>query len=411
MRIIEITQRQFDEYAITHRNRIYYQTSQYGVFMSRNGYKDTYIAMLDFDGKIVAAALILVQRVLPNYKIAYSPRGFLIDFYNFDLVGKFVSLLKDYLKSKKIISLKIDPPIEYVKRDKEGTPLPQSANNINIINFLGSVGFVHSGFNLYFENTLPRWGSVIEVTGDPNNQEYDYDYKTKEFIKDAERKGIIVYKGTRDDVKTFYDLIPKNKKINYYYKLVNIFSNFDMIDLFFTKVSPELLLKNSRAMYEKELVNNSNINQELLNSNNRAELLSKKMESDKLLGTYKKEVVLATQLFDSKTSVILSTSAVIKYGDEVFFLASGIDEKYKDFGADYLLTRVLIEGFTKSGFRKFHLHGITGDFNPRSKYYKNFEYNKGFNATVVEYIGEFDLIMSPLKYSIYKYFHKYSQKK
>lgn len=406
MRIIELTKRQFDEYAITHKNRVYYQTSQYGVFMSRNGYKDIYVAMLDFDGKIVAAALILIQRVFPNYKIAYSPRGFLIDFYNFDLLSEFVSLLKEYLKKKKIIALKIDPPIEYVKRDKEGKPIPQSSNNINIVNFLGSIGFVHTGFNLYFENTLPRWNSVIDTLNNINNQETDYDYKTREFIKEAERKGIVVYKGTRNDIKTFYNLIPKDKKINYYHKLINIFSNFDMIDLFFTKVSPELLLKNSRAMYEKELIVNSNINQELLTAENRAEVLSRKMESDKLIGIYKKEVVLATQLFDSTENVIISTCAVIKYGDEIFFITSGVDEKYIDFGADYLLTRVMIEGFAKAGFKKVHLNGITGDFNPKNKYFRLFDYNKGFNAKVVEYIGEFNLVLNPLKYSIYKYFHK-----
>ena len=145
MRIAEISQRQFDEYAITHINRNFYQTSQYGEFMSRNGYKDSYIAMLDYDGNIVAATLILIQRVFPNFKIAYSPRGFLIDFYNFDLLGKFVSLIKEYLKKKNVIALKIDPPIEYIERDNNGKPLLNGKNNLNIINYLGSIGFDHTG--------------------------------------------------------------------------------------------------------------------------------------------------------------------------------------------------------------------------------------------------------------------------
>lgn len=406
MRIIEIGQRQFDEFAITHKNRNFYQTSQYGEFMSRNGYKDQYVAMMDYDGKMVAAALILVQRVFPNFKIAYSPRGFLVDFYNFDLVGNFVSLLKDYLKKKKIIALKIDPPIEYISRDKDGKPNNNSNNNLNVINYLGSIGFRHTGFNLYFENMLPRWNSVIENITEPQNITNTFDLRTKEYIKEAERKGIIVYKGTKEDLKVFYGLIPKTKKINYYYKLINIFSNFDMIDIFFTKIDPELFLKNSKSVYEKELINNSTITNEMQSSDNRADILSKKMESDRLLGIYKKEVVLATQLFDKKSSVVLSTSAIIKYGDEIFFFANGVDEKYKDFGPDYLLTRVLIEGFAKIGFKKFHLNGISGDFNPKNKYFNLFDYNRGFNSKVVEYIGEFDLVFNKLKYSIYQYTHK-----
>ena len=133
MRLVEIKQRQFDEYAITHKNRNLYQTSQYGEFMSRNGYKDFYLALMDYDGKIVAASLILIKRVFPNFKVAYAPRGFLIDFYDFDQINTFTSMIKDYLKKKKIISLKIDPPIKYVERDNEEKPLINRSNNMNII--------------------------------------------------------------------------------------------------------------------------------------------------------------------------------------------------------------------------------------------------------------------------------------
>lgn len=406
MRIVEINQRQFDEYAITHKNRNFYQTSQYGEFMSRNGYKDFYLALMDFDGKIIAASLILVKRVFPNFKTAYSPRGFLIDFENFDLIDKYVSLLKDYLKKKRIISLKIDPPIEYIKRDNNGKPLPEFGNNLKIINYLGSIGFRHTGFNLYFENELPRWNSIIDNIENPVNIVNYFDEKILEAIKEAQRRGVVIYKGKKDDLKTLFNFLPKNKKFNYYYKLINIFSNFDMLDIFFSKIDPELFLKNCKNLYEKELIKNSSINSDLLITNNRAELLNQKMESDRLLGIYKKDVVMATTLFNSKNDMILSGSIVIKYGDEIFFFAQGKNEQYNEFNTDYLINKVLIEGFSKVGFKKFNLNGITGDFNPRNKYYPLFEFNKGFNARVVEYIGEFDLVLSKLKYSIYKSTHK-----
>ncbi len=406
MRLIEIKQRQFDEFAITHKNRNFYQTSQYGEFMSRNGYKDVYVAMVDYDGNLVAASLILIGRVFPNFKIAYAPRGFLIDFYNFDQVAKFTSMIKDFLKKKKVISLKIDPPIEYVKRDNEGKPLLNEPNNLNIINFLGSLGFEHNGFNLYFENTLPRWNSVISNIVDPNTVVDTFDEKTKELIKEAERKGVVVFKGKKEDLKTFYSLIPKNKKINYYYKLINIFGNFGMLDIYFTKISVDLFLKNTRSLYEKELIKNSTINDEMQMSENRAEILNQKMESDRLLGIYKNDVAQATKLFDIQKEIILSTSLVIKYGDEVFFFEEGINPNYKDFYPNYLMNRVLIEGFARAGFKKIHLNGISGDFNPRNPHYYLYSFKKGFNSNVVEYIGEFDLILNKFKYNIYLTTHK-----
>lgn len=406
MRLIEIRQRQFDEFAITHKNRNFYQTSQYGEFMSRNGYKDVYVAMVDYDGKFVAASLILIGRVFPNFKIAYAPRGFLIDFYNFDLVREFTILIKDYLKKNHVISLKIDPPIEYVERDNEGKPILNGKNNLNIINYLGSLGFEHNGFNLYFENKLPRWNSIISNIQNPNEISQTFDQMAKEFIKEGQRKGVIVFKGKKEDIKTFYSLIPKNKKLNYYYKLINIFGNFGMLDIFFTKISIDLFLKNTRSLYEKELIKNSSINDEMQTATNRAEVINRKMESDKLLGIYKNDIAQATKLFDSQKEIILSTSLVIKYGDEIFFFADGINPNYKDFYPNYIMNRVLIEGFAKAGFKKINLNGISGDFNPRNEFYNLFSFKKGFNSTVVEYIGEFDLILNRLKYKIYLATHK-----
>ncbi len=406
MRLIEIRQRQFDEFAITHKNRNFYQTSQYGEFMSRNGYKDVYVAMVDYDGNLVAASLILIGRVFPNYKMAYAPRGFLIDFYDFDQVGKFTSMIKDYLRKKKVISLKIDPPIEYVERDNEGKPVLNGQNNMNIINYLGSLGYQHNGFNLYFENKLPRWNSVVSNVRKTKSITEIFSPQTRELLEEAERKGVVVFKGKKEDIKTFYSLIKKDKKINYYYKLINIFSNFNMLDIFFTKISVDLFLKNSRSLYEKELIRNAAINNEMQVAENRAEILNKKMESDRLLGIYKNEVSKATNLFDVKKDIILSTSIVIKYGDEIFFLVDGVDEKYKDFYPNHLMTRILIEGFAKAGFNKFHLNGISGDFNPRSNFYNLYSFKKGFGSNVVEYIGEFDLILNRFKYNIYIATHK-----
>lgn len=406
MRLIEIRQRQFDEYAITHKNRNFYQTSQYGEFMSRNGYKDFYVAMVDYDGNILAASLILIKRVFPNFKIAYAPRGFLIDFYNFDQVGKFTFMIKDYLKKKKVISLKIDPPIKYVERDNEGKPSIDGENNLNIINFLGSLGFEHNGFNLYFENNLPRWNSIISNIEDSNKVLDTFDDRTKEFIKEAERKGVVVFKGKKEDLKLFYSLIPKKKKINYYYKLINIFGNFNMLDIYFTKINVDLFLKNTRSLYEKELIKNSAINDELQTTNNRAEVLNRKMESDKLLGIYKNDVSKATKLFDTEKEIILSTLLIIKYGDEIFFFEEGINPEYRNFYPNYLMYRILIEGFSKAGFKKIHLNGITGDFNPRNEFYNSYLFKKGFNSNVVEYIGEFDLILNRFRYKIYLATHK-----
>lgn len=50
--------------------------------------------------------------------------------------------------------------------------------------------------------------------------------------------------------------------------------------------------------------------------------------------------------------------------------------------------------------------GISGDFNPDSDNYGVYEFKRGFGGNVVEYIGEFDLVVDKLFNSFYKFMFK-----
>ena len=103
--IIELSKRDFDEYAFKHPYRTFYQTSQYGMLMSKHGFRPIFIGY--DDGGLKAAAMILVKEQL-NFKIGYCPRGYLVDFNNYKLVEDFTFALKDFLNKKNIIYLVID---------------------------------------------------------------------------------------------------------------------------------------------------------------------------------------------------------------------------------------------------------------------------------------------------------------
>ncbi len=53
--------------------------------------------------KILAATLIEEEPVLMGRKIFYAPRGFLIDYHNFQLLKFFVENLKEFVKKEKRI--------------------------------------------------------------------------------------------------------------------------------------------------------------------------------------------------------------------------------------------------------------------------------------------------------------------
>ena len=84
MTIVELVKKQFDEFAMNHPYRSFYQTSQYGTLMSKHGYTPLYVGF-DEGRELKAAALILVKTRV-GVKLGYSPRGFLIDFNDYQLM-------------------------------------------------------------------------------------------------------------------------------------------------------------------------------------------------------------------------------------------------------------------------------------------------------------------------------------
>ena len=407
MPIIELSRKEFDDYAIKHPYKSFYQTSQFGTLMSKHGCSPIYVG-LEEGGEIRAAALIFVKEQIFGIKYGYSPRGYLINFEDYALVEDFTFALKDFLNKKNIIYLVIDPHVTHLERDKNGKPIESKQKGVNISESLKRMGYEHRGFNLYFENSKPRWNMVLKTEDTPIKIFNSFEKSTRTKIRNSLRKGVEVYKGNKDDLKMFYQMINKKhfRKYNYYLDMYEIFSNFDMFDVYFARINTEIFLKNSKLLYEHESQKNSKLNADLQkyinNAKQKARLLNKKIESDRLLNSYKNDIIFGTKLYRDQKYIIVASNAIIKYGNEIFFLIDGINYRFKNFNANHLLKWKIIEEYRNKGFTKFHFNGITGDFTRKNKYVGLFTFKKGFNAVVTEYIGEYSLIVNKPKYNLLK---------
>lgn len=80
------------------------------------------------------------------------------------------------------------------------------------------------------------------------------------------------------------------------------------------------------------------------------------------------------------------------------YVYGGTYKEYMSLMAQYKVQMEMIK-YTKEKLKLpiYDFGGISGDFNPKSKNYGVYEFKKGFGGRVVEYIGEFDLIISPFK--------------
>lgn len=405
MEIVQITKEEFDIFAENHPNKNFYQTSSYGMLMDRHSFDDYYLALKD-GNTIKAATLILIDKVIFGYKWGYCPRGFLIDFNDFNLLETFTKLLREFLNKRNFMFVKIDPYIINKSRDKKGKETGV-IDNSNIVNELLKLGYEHNGFNLNFENMKPRWNAVI-TTNEEDELFLRYNKEIRNKIRKAEKMGVEVIKGNPESVKQFYSLIDKkhSRKLNYYLDMMEILGKKDMFEIYFSVLNTANYIEKSQRAFEEEEQRNNDINHELeenINSNNTSNIIKRKMASDALLNNCKQNIINATNLYKQYPGgVIIGANAIIKYNNEIFFLIDGYKQEFKNYCPNHYAKFQIIEKYKNEGYTRMHLNGITGDFdNKKNIYYGLTKFKLGFAADIEEYIGEFTLVINKRKYNTF----------
>lgn len=393
MQIILLDELKFDAFAINHPNYNFYQSSNYGKFMSKHGYNSYYLGLSDDVGNIKAATLIIVKNdKSEKRKMGYAPRGFLIDWSDSELVREFTTKIKEFLAKRSFTYLKVDPMIVYKEYNSDGSL--KYSNSDDFVKKMQSLGYTHMGYNNGMEASKPRWNSIIKL--DPNIISL-YNSLSKEArnkIKKAAGNGFKVYKGSNTDISLFYNVLNrKNPPLEYYMDLYQFFNVNNGFEIYFVKLEPVSYVNSSKKMYEEEEQRNSNLNMQMqdFNNPNKDAIINEKLKSDEMLAVYKKNMLEAINLFQKYPSgIIIATLAVIKYGKKVTFFVGASDEDHKNDYPDYLLRWQLAEYFSRIGYESIDYNGMMGmsntDYDTTLK--------KELTNSVVEYVGEFDLVIN-----------------
>lgn len=403
MYIKELTADEFRNFNLNYNLKSLYQTPEYGFVMNNQKFEVSFLGMIDENDNIIATTLILIEKK-DNFKYAYAPRGFLIDYNNDFLVETFTNLLKKYLGKKNIIAIKLSPMIIKNIYDTKYNIISENNYFNKIFDNLKKLDYYHFGFNYYFEALKPRYEAVVDLDL-PYYMLFNNitkKYKTK--IRSAEKRGVKVYKGTEKNLEYLY-LQTANKyprDLNYFKDCYKYFKKDNNIEFFFTKLDTNKYLKYITKKYHQQENNCSKLNR-MLNKINNEKIIDKKMYNDKLLIEYKNELIKATNyLKNYPNGIITSSVLVVKNNDEAYILMDGFDSKYKEFNSKHLLIWKLIERYSKMGLKKFNLGGMTNPTLTKNKYKGLNEFKLGFNAKCIEYIGDLELITNNSLYFIYK---------
>ena len=411
MKIVKLSSAQFDKFASTHRYRNYFQTSQYASLMNKFGYRAQFLGMVNDQNKLIGATLIIFKEVFMGYKIAYAPRGILYNYEEQEDTIELAQKLKKVLGKQKFMLLRMDPYIPLTIRDAEGNIMNFNNKGNDITDNLKKAGFQYKGKNLLFENEKPRWEALVLLQRDIREIFSKLDKRTRNKIRKATNSGIEIVQDTNRNINKLYSFVGKKEKLplSYYKTIIDKFESD--VDIYYAKINTETYLINSRRSYEKEIEYNDSLAEKVqdmsLDPKERNGYLNKKMESDKLITSYKTSLLKATDLLRSNPDGIIVAGAMeIKYDNAAYLVTEGIDEEYGNLNANYLIKWQMINDYNNKGMKYLNLNGIVGDFEHETEYSGLNESKLGYNATVTEYIGEFDIILNPFIFNWYKKINK-----
>ena len=410
MEFVELTEKEFETFAKKHEQVSYMQTLDLKRFKENNNIK-CYLVGVKENKKVVAATLMYSIGSFMKKKRFYSSRGFLIDYNNKKLLTFFVENIKKFIKDKKGMSLTIDPNIIYRTRSSNGEIIDEKANDEVVIN-LKDLGFIHFGFNKYFETMQVRWVYRLKLEGTYEELKSNFIKSTRKNIEATYSNGVQIRVGNVDDIKSLSEIFKEtaerdqfNTKSYEYYK--SMYENMpNNIKVYMAYINPRLFLERTREKLDLELKNNKELEDKMHTDMVGNKLINKKQVSDNLIIKYKEDIVYANELLKKyPDGVDIGALISVKSGTDYISLSSGTLTNYKKFYPKYALYDAHIKDAYEMGYKYVNFYGIAGDFDPSNKYYGIYEFKKGFNGNVVEYIGEFTLPIS-FTYKVFKFLRK-----
>lgn len=414
MELKVLTIKEFKEFADKHPQITFHQTKEWADLKAKNGWKAHYVGLVD-QKKVVAAALLLAKTIpFVKKKMFYSPRGFLIDYNDFDLLSEFTKQLKIYAKKNNAIFVKIDPYLEYQEHDNDGAIVEGGKNNKQAVENLKKLAYKHYGFNLMQDTLQPRWMHVIETENKTLDEVMqDMESKTRQILRKNEKCGITTREISREELPLFKDIMQHtsdrrefvDRPLSYYESMWDSLHDSGILKILIAEIDFDLYKKNT----EDELNQNKHDLEDRINKkeNNLLKMNDKKYEQSnkqnkEAIERLEKQLEKIAELKkEHGQKTVLGGILFLIYGNEVLSLYGGSNEKLMQFQSAYTVHFAGVKMAVEEKYKKYNFYGITGDFRKENPLYGLFLFKKSFGGHVSELVGEFDLIISPFWYHTY----------
>ena len=406
MNFIEnIEKERYEEFVKKHPKSHFLQSYAWGEFAKKEKNLTPHYVGLENDKHQLVAATLLLEKHLPlGYSYLYAPRGYVINFKDYELLKTFTEEIKKYAKKKKAIFVKIDPDIIYHEENCNQEVIIDKDDQA--YQSLKKLGYRHLGFTKNFETMQPRYTFRIDFTKPWEEVEKNFSKTTKQRIKKAEDLLVDVKIGTDKDINTFYqlmiltetrkDFVTHNEK--YYQSLYKIWNQDNECNLFLGSVDLDKIIKKQTELKQEVTEELTKFNHENLSKSEK----SKKNELEKRKDKLETDIQKYQQAQkEYGTNITLSAHFIIEYGDKAWVLYAGNHNILTDTYTNYKTYEQHIKYYYDKKIKTYDQFGTIGDLRKENPLLGLHEFKKKFGGNYVEFTGEFDLVLNKPMYFVF----------
>ena len=304
--------------------------------------------------------------------------------------------------------LRIDPYVEAKSLDKDGKETGKFDNTI-IKDNLKKLGFKEVIAKEMGDTIQAKFMYVIDLDNSLDSTMKDMDSKTRQMIRKNEKMGIVVRKGTKDDIPLFYDIMKHTSErrhfidrgLQFYQDMYECLSKDNMISFVFAELDINLALNNIEL--ERKEIENDRLkreeNRKLGKCNEKKAAIKEKEEEATLNRLEKKEQELNNLRKQHGDKITLGGILYIIYENEVSSLFGGSYSEFKEYQPFYTIHYEMIKYAISNNYERYNFYAINNHLDKNDEQYGIYSFKRGFGGHVMELIGEFIMPIDKFLYN------------
>ena len=303
----------------------------------KKSWKKEVILSEDENGNIQGSLCVWIRKIPIFGNLMYSSREPICDIHNESVLKDLTDGANELARKYNAFVLRIEPDI--LKEDEKFREIIEKLNYK-----------IKDDSKDFKDEIQPRFVFRLNIKGKTEDEVFaGFHQKTRYNIRLANKKGVVIKEGTREDLKDFHKIMVETGKRDDF-----IIRSLEYFEKMYDCLAPNHM---------------------------------------KLLMAYHEDKPIAGII-------------PIMYGNKTWYLYGASSNSYRNLMPNYLLQWTAIKQAIADKKEIYDFRGVSGVVDEKHPQYGLYRFKKGFGAEFTEFIGEVYMPYKPLVYKLYKFSEK-----